>query len=123
MVTNFNAKDMLRFAVYNLSLVEKGMKLKNEDGSYDVSYDDLENWKVGDPPLLVIENPSRGIKINLYSEQDVRNFEDARQKRIDFECSGMRIFPWDEDWFWKRTESCRHIHVGELIKPSKKSVK
>ena len=46
MVTTFNGKDMVDFAVYCISLIDRGMKKPDEDGIVRFDNSDIENWKV-----------------------------------------------------------------------------
>lgn len=115
MVTTYNPKDMVKFGGYIASLIERGMKQPNEP----ITTGDFENWKVGeyckfrrDGPLLRIYNQKRGVQIEIHDPEDVISFEECRSNRLEFDCEGLLIRPWeDDDWFWQTTDRCT-IYVG-----------
>lgn len=117
-VIYYNATDLKKFGEHIAEWVQKGMLVPDVDGKIKVTSADIENWKVGRPPLMSIWNIENGIRISLFRLEEVIEFVDSLRKKCVFQTSDLSLLGhYDDDcWFWDHG-SIEGVHVPEKWKP------
>lgn len=133
MVTSYNEKDIVSFGNYVLSLVNRGMKLKDPKGEFIVSHADTENWKLLKAMekrrayVFQLRNKTMGIYTEFEDTSSYDKFSELLKTGEEFMFNGLKIHPkhnWeyrdtntigvnDEGWFITNTDTGEY----EFTKP------
>lgn len=120
MVTSYNEKDLVSFGNYVLSLVNRGMKLKNPKGEFNVSHADTENWKLLKTLekkrgyVFQLRNTTHGINVEFENPESFDEFSELLKTKDEFIFNGLKINP-KHNWEYRDTNTIGINESGWFI--------